>query len=205
MKQTNKTKGKKDKGKKDKGKKDKNYIIIEKYETNIIGFLTHIYMIHYNTAYKCKNITIKKTKKKIGQLLFKEMGMNYLTQEKIATKKLYKNDKELMTKIKKIIDPTEKYTYCVNKDKLILAETKTQANQSHLKDIMSKHILLCDDSACASGEMIFRNDTLVFDNSSGTYEPSIKNLQVLKKILPFMKIRIMNMDSKIHAAVYKDY
>jgi hypothetical protein len=133
------------------------------------------------------------------------MGMNYLTQTKIATKKLYKNDTKLMAKLKKIIDPTEKYTYCVNKDKLILAETKTQANQSHLKDIMSKHILLCDESACASGEMIFRNDTLIFDNSSGTYEPSMKNLQVLNKILPFLKIRLMNMNSKPHAAVYKDY
>jgi hypothetical protein len=187
-------------------KGEKSYIIIEKYETNMMGILTHIYIIHYNSAYKCKNnITIKKTKKKIGQLLFKEMGMNYLTQTKIATKKLYKNDTKLMAKLKKIIDPTEKYTYCVNKDKLILAETKTQANQSHLKDIMSKHILLCDESACASGEMIFRNDTLIFDNSSGTYEPSMKNLQVLNKILPFLKIRLMNMNSKPHAAVYKDY
>jgi len=187
-------------------KGEKNYISIEKYETNLLGLLTHIYIIYCNSAYKCKNnITIKKTKKKIGQLLFKEMGMNYLTQDKIATKKLYKNDTHLMTKLKKIIDPTEKYTYCVNKDKLILAETKTQANQSHLKDIMSKHILLCDESACASGEMIFRNDTLIFDNSSGTYEPSMKNLQVLKKILPFLKIRLMNMNSNTHAVAYKDY
>jgi len=187
-------------------KGEKNYIVVEKYETNIMGLLTHIYMIHYNSAYKCKNhITIKKTKKKIGQLLFKEMGMNYLTQDKITTKKLYKNDTQLMAKLKKIIDPNEKYTYCVNKDKLILAETKTQANQSNLKDIMSKHILLCDESACASGEMIFRNDTLVFDNSSGTYEPSMKNLQVLKKILPFLKIRLSHMNSNRHAEYFKAY
>jgi hypothetical protein len=187
-------------------KTKKNYIILEKYETNIIGIITHVYIIHLNSAYNCKkNITIKSNKKKIGQVLFKELGMDYLTENKISTTKLYKNDKNMMEKLKKIIDPTEKYTYCVNKDKLILAETKTKTNESHVKNMLSKHILLCDDSACASGEVIIHKDTFVFDNSSGTFEPSIKNLQILKKVLPFLKVKIMNMNSKIHEDYFKAY
>jgi hypothetical protein len=187
-------------------KNKKNYIILEKYETNIIGIVTHIYIIHLNSGYNCKqNITIKNNKKKVGQVLFKELGMNYLTENKISTTKLYKNDKNIREKIKKIIDPNEKYTYCVNKDKLILAETKTKLNKSHIKNMLSKHILLCDESACASGEVIIHNDTFIFDNSSGTFEPTIKNLQILKKILPFLKVRIMNMNSKIHDHYFQAY
>jgi len=176
------------------------YIIIDKYATNIIGSIpTHVYIIHFNSTYHCKkNITIKKKKKKIEQLLFKEIGMNYLTQNKISTTKLYKNDKNITDKMKELMDPTEKYTYCVNKDKLILVETKTKTNNSKLKNMFSKHILLCDDTACASGEMIVHKNTFVFDNSSGTFKPSMKNLQILKKILPFLKIKLMNMNSPLH-------
>jgi hypothetical protein len=187
-------------------KNKKNYIMLEKYETNIIGIVTHIYIIHLNSGYSCKkNITIKNNKKKVGQILFKELGMNYLTENKISTTKLYKKDKNIREKIKQIIDPNEKYTYCVNKDKLILAETKTKLNKSHIKNMLSKHILLCDESACASGEVIIHNDTFIFDNSSGTFEPTIKNLQILKKILPFLKVRIMNMNSKIHDHYFQAY
>ena len=184
----------------------KNYIIIDKFETNMFGVLTHLYHIYYNSAFTCKkNITIKTTKRKIGHFFLKEIGMDYLTQQKMSTTKLYKNDKHIMEKIKQIIDPNEKYTYCVVKDKLILAETKTKLNKSKLKDFASKHMLLCDNTACASGEMIIHKDTLIFDNSSGTFEPSMKNLQILKKVLPFLKIKITSMTSKIHEDYFKNY
>lgn len=177
-----------------KDSKNKNYIVVEKYEKTIPGGqLTHLYIIHFNRAYTCrKKLTIKKTHKKIGQLLFKELGMAYLTQRKISTTKLYKNDKDLMAKMKMLIDPAEKYTYCINKNKLILAETKTKANKSNLKDILSKHNILCADTTCASGEMMFHKDTMIFDNASGTFEPSVRDIQILKKILPF-KMRIVEM------------
>ena len=186
--------------------KNKNYIVVEKYETNILGgLLTHVYIIHINTAYSCtKNLTIKSRQKQLGQLLFKEPGLAYLTQRKISTTKLYKKDKQLMLKLKMLIDPTEKYTYCLNKNKLILAETKTKTNHSQLKNLLSKHILLCGNTTCASGEMIFHKGTMVFDNSSGTFEPSVHDIQLLKKILPF-KMRIMNMNSQIHTEYFQDY
>lgn len=194
------------KTKKIKKRGDKKYILIEKYEQNILGIITHLYVIHFNTAYQCKkNITIKNSRLKIKQLLFKKIGLDFLMENKISTIKLNKSDKNLFEKIKEIIDPVEKYTYCLNKDKLFLAETKTTANNSKIKNELSKHYILCDDTACASGEMILSKDALIFDNSSGTFTPTVKNLQILKKILPFLKIRIMNMTSKTHAAFYKDY
>ena len=38
---------------------------------------------------------------------------------------IYKKDKNIMIELLKIFNPSEKYTYCLNKKYLIIVETKT--------------------------------------------------------------------------------
>jgi len=190
-----------------KNRTTKNTITIEKYKKTILGVTNNIYIIYFNTNYNCKkNITIKKTMSKIKKGIIQNIKLlDYLTQKKVKTVKINKNDKKIMEKITKIINPNEKYTYCLNKDTLILAETKTNINKSFIKDITSKHIMLCNETACASGELVIDDNTFIFDNSSGSFIPSIQNIQILKKALPFLKLKIIDMNSKIHDKYFSKY
>jgi hypothetical protein len=86
----------------------------------------------------------------------------------------------------------------LNKDTLIFAETKTHENNSLLKDWLSKHIMLCNKTACASGEMVIHNNSFVFDNSSGTFQPTIQNLKSLNLAIPFLNIKTQDMKAPTH-------
>jgi hypothetical protein len=96
-----------------------------------------------------------------------------------------------------IFDVNTKYTYCLNHDTLVIAETMTKKNKSKIKDFFSKHGLLCDQTVCAAGEMKFNKTSngsykMIFDNGSGTFRPSKSDLLVLKKELPYFDIEVVD-------------
>ena len=190
--------------KKTKKLNNKKYIILEKYEKNILGVIIHIYKINFNTSYKCAhNLTLKKQTDYIKKYVVKNINLfDYLTSNKIFSKKIYKYDKKFTEKIIDNIDnfTNEKYTFCLNKNTLIFAETNH--NKSFIKEFMTKHIMLCDDTACASGEMVINNNLFIFDNSSGTFKPSVHNLQSIKQALPFLHVKITNMNSKTREIIF---
>ena len=106
-----------------------------------------------------------------------------------------------------IFDVSTKYTYCLNQDTLILAETMTKKNKSQIKDLFSKHGLLCDQTVCAAGEMVFyksqsENYKMIFDNDSGTFRPNKSDLQVLKKELPYFDIEVVDLKSEKKAKYF---
>jgi hypothetical protein len=90
--------------------------------------------------------------------------------------------------LKKHLDANGVYTYCLNSDgTLMIAET---SHESLTKELLSKHVLLCGDEPCASGELRIVGNTMIFDNDSGTYRPSGDDLKSLKKALPFVDIKL---------------
>ena len=63
---------------------------------------------------------------------------------------------------------------------------------------MSKHVIMCNTLSCASGEMVIRNNTFIFDNNSGTYKPTFNNLQSIKNAIPFLRYKIIDMLNPSH-------
>ena len=186
----------------------KKFIVVEKYVKRILGVDTRLYKIKLNNDYPCRNkLTVKKSIKPFVILLKKnKKKVNSLTNKEKSVKKFEKN-KSLSTNLIKFINPYEKYTYCLYEDTLIIAETKSSENKSKLtkkiKDYSSKHYVMCKkDETCASGELVIKDDTFIFDNSSGTFEPTLANLQFLKRALPFLKVKIMTMDMPSHASFF---
>lgn len=106
-------------------------------------------------------------------------------------------------KLSKYISNEEKYTYCLNQDNLILSETFNK-NKTIVKNLFSKHFFLCKDKPCTSGELVFHKNKLVFDNSSGTYKPTIDNLKSIKKVLSFLNVKIIDMNDKNHSKYFKN-
>lgn len=182
----------------------KYYIILEKYKKNIFGVDTNIYILKFKTNYNCKNLTLKKKPNYIKKNIL-DFLQNNAKVDKVFTKKIYTKDKNIMSEIISSINTNEKYTYCLNKNTLIFAETKTRENNSLLKDWLSKHITLCDNTACASGEMVIHENAFVFDNKSGTFQPSFSDLKSLKRALPFFNIKIVSRYSKTHDKYYEKY
>lgn len=183
--------------------KFKNYILIEKYRLKLFGVKIFYYTISLNNK-KCKYNTIEIKKKKIQKTIINKLRfLDPLFKKKIFKKKIYKNDKDIMQKIFELFDKRHKYTYCLNNNNLIISSTKVKKTDSKLKNILSKHIIVCEDNPYAAGEMVFykKNDKkkyMVFDNRSGTYKPKKENLENLKKILYFFKIIIVERYSKKH-------
>jgi hypothetical protein len=173
------------------------FIVVEKYLNNVLGVNTYLYVIHLNQTISCrKQLTPKNNSKTL--ILRKYVDFYPLLKKYMTDKiKIEKNDKDIMNKIASVFDVNTKYTYCLNHNSLIVAETKTTKNKSQIKDFFSKHGLLCDQKVCAAGEMKFSkkpNGTykMVFDNGSGTFRPSKSDLQVLKKELPYFDIETVN-------------
>jgi len=181
-----------------KSRNTRNYVIFEKYKKNIFGVDIFIYKLKFNTNYKCGHyLTLKKKTDYIKKSVVKNIHLlDFLTKNKVFSKKIYKYDKNITEKIISLMNAKEKYTFCLNKNTLVFAETKTIENNSLVKEWMTKHIMLCDENACASGEMIIHNKSFVFNNSSGTFQPSLHDLYSIKKALPFMDIKITSRESK---------
>jgi hypothetical protein len=196
----NKTKTSKTKTSKTKTRKNKNSytgsIVIEKYLNNVLGVNTYLYIVHLNQRVSCRKQLGPKNNSKTLKLRkyvdFSSLLKNYM----IDRIKIEKNDKDIMNKMTSLFDVNTKYTYCLNHDTLVIAETKTKKNKSKIKDFFSKHGLLCDQTVCAAGEMVFKKTSngnkMVFDNGSGTFRPSKSDLQVLKKELPYFETEIVN-------------
>jgi hypothetical protein len=83
------------------------------------------------------------------------------------------------------------YTYVILQDRMIFTESTAKPNKEVYKDKMSKHYLISGlkPSVYFAGEMrIYKNTAtkelfLVFDNASGTYQPTKELLPNLKKLL----------------------
>jgi hypothetical protein len=122
----------------------------------------------------------------------------YLTTYKVFSKKIYKYDEHLTAKITDEMNVNEKYTYCLNKNSIIFTETININNNSSIKNYMSKHVIMCNTLSCASGEMVIRNDTFIFDNNSGTYKPTFNNLQSITNAMPFLRHKIIDILNPLH-------
>ncbi len=178
-------------------------IVFNKYEKEVLGVKARIYVIHLHKKYSCRPpITLKKVTGKIRRFIAQKLHvLDYLEKHKVFSKHLPKTP-DLTSKILKDINTKTKYTYCLNKDTLIFAETRTNEDHAILKDWLSKHVVLCSNNACASGEMVIHNNTFIFDNNSGSYFPSMENLKTLKKALGSLHIKIVDMDSEEHAKYF---
>jgi hypothetical protein len=181
----------------------KDFIVAEKYVKSILGVDTRLYKIKLNNDYPCrKKLTLKKTINPIVLLLKKNKKLiNSLTNKKKVIKKFEKNS-SLNANLIKFIEPYEKYTYCLYEDTVVIAENKTKFTKK-VKDYSSKHYVMCkENAACASGELVIKHNSFIFDNSSGTFEPSLTNLQFLKRALPFLNVKIMTMDMPLHSKFF---
>ena len=188
-------------------KKEK-YIVVKKFKRNIFGVDTRFYKIKLNEGFRCKKIlTLKKNANIYTKTLktFPQMYNVLTNKRKSGSKKIMKNS-NLTLNLIKYIKPYEKYTYCLTKDTLVIAETKASTNKTklmkYIKNYTSKHLVICEESGCASGELVIKNNTFVFDNSSGTYEPAYENIASLKKALPFLNIKLVMMDSPDHSKYF---
>lgn len=177
-------------------KKGKNYIKIDKYEKKIFGINKIYYIIKINHKYNCKNkLKIKGNYKSFKNYLLKKSGIKkYLlsNKNKKFSIKMMK-DKNIMKNIKDIIDDTLIYNFCLKKNKLILSSSSSISN-----NILAKHSILCDKDPCACGEMVIYKKYLIFNNNSGTYNPTVEDIKIIKKALPFFKIKIIDMNSDMN-------
>jgi hypothetical protein len=199
MNKINKTKKnttKNTKTRKNKKRSNSGYIVIEKYLNNILGVNTYLYVIQLNQTISCKkHLGPKNNSKTLRFRKYLDVS-NFLKKYMIDRVKIDKNDENIMNKLISMFDVNTKYTYCLNHDTLVIAETKTKKNKSKIKDFFSKHGLLCDQTVCAAGEMVFKKTSngnkMVFDNGSGTFRPSKSDLEVLKKELPYFDIETVD-------------
>ena len=175
--------------------KEKETIIVEKYMRKIAGVDTHLYKIKLNN-YKCdKKITLKKKPRGYINLLKNNPNLyDFFSRKKLINTLLVNNNNEITENLIKIIKPYGKFTYCLTDNALIISETKVAKNKTKIRkfvrDLTSKHYLICDKGVCASGELMIKDNTFIFDNSSGTFKPTLENLQNLKKALPNLNMKL---------------
>ena len=156
----------------------------------ILGYKTTFYIIKINHKYKCTNkLKINNKYKLFRNKLIKKIKIKkYLLNNKILVQKIYKNNK-MIENIKNIINHSITYNYCLYKNKLVLINRN---------NFFSKHSIMCNKNPCCSGEMVFYKNSLVFNNNSGTYAPTYDDIKILKKALPFLKVKVVDMNSKLN-------
>jgi len=175
--------------------KEKETIIVEKYMRKIAGVDTHLYKIKLNN-YKCdKKVTLKKKPRSYINILKNNPNLyDFFSRKKLINTILVNNNNEITENLIKIINPYGKFTYCLTDNALIISETKVARNKTKIRkfvrDLTSKHYLICDKGVCASGELMIKDNTFIFDNSSGTFKPTLENLQNLKKALPNLNMKL---------------
>jgi hypothetical protein len=175
--------------------KEKETIIVEKYMRKIAGVDTHLYKIKLNN-YKCdKKVTLKKKPRSYINILKNNPSLyDFFSRKKLINTILVNNNNEITESLIKIIKPYGKFTYCLTDNALIISETKVARNKTNVRkfvrDLTSKHYLICDKGVCASGELMIKDNTFIFDNSSGTFKPTLENLQNLKKALPNLNMKL---------------
>ena len=175
--------------------KEKETIIVEKYMRKLAGVDTHLYKIKLNN-YKCdKKVTLKKKPRSYINILKNNPNLyDFFSRKKLINTILVNNNNEITESLIKIIKPYGKFTYCLTDNALIISETKVARNKTKIRkfvrDLTSKHYLICDKGVCASGELMIKDNTFIFDNSSGTFKPTLENLQNLKKALPNLNMKL---------------
>ena len=175
--------------------KEKETIIVEKYMRKLAGVDTHLYKIKLNN-YKCdKKVTLKKKPRSYINILKNNPNLyDFFSRKKLINTILINNNNEITENLIKIINPYGKFTYCLTDNALIISETKVARNKTKIRkfvrDLTSKHYLICDKGVCASGELMIKDNTFIFDNSSGTFKPTLENLQNLKKALPNLNMKL---------------
>jgi hypothetical protein len=167
---------------------------------------SRIYVLDFQTQHQCKSqLTLKKSVGKIKRFIAKKLKiLEYLKKYQIFSKRLPRKKSSIKT-ILENMNTTTKYTYCLNNDTLIFAETTTTKDRAILKDWLSKHVILCGDNACSSGEMVVHNNELIFDNNSGSYKPTSEHLESLISLLSFLPIKIVPIHSEEHHKYFSKY
>lgn len=164
----------------------------------ILGETINMYFIslpHFLGS--CKNkLNLKTISSKARRKIYKTMKLqNYIRRHKKCVNIIPINKHTSTRLLETLINKNTTYTYCLTKSTLVLSETITPTNDTLIKDLMSKHILLCNENPCASGEMHIDKDTFVFNNNSGSYKPGNEHLERLQKSLPFLKLKIENINN----------
>jgi len=86
-----------------------------------------------------------------------------------------------------LFDKRRVFTYCLFPQKLVIVDT---GSQNYWHDLYSKHAGFCSVKACVAGEMRFSGNIPIFDLSSGTFRPTKKHIENMRKRLPKLKIKI---------------
>jgi hypothetical protein len=177
-------------------KNNTKYFVINKYKKKIGDIYINIFTIPLKNKLNCRRITLKKNTDHIKKIIY-NFTDELLDIEKVSEIKVYNNKVNF-----KNIFKNKKYTYCLNKEYLLIAETIHNNNKSILTDLLSKHIILCNDDACVAGEMVIFENKLIFDNASGTFQPTAKKLKILTKVLPFNDVKIIDINNKNHSTYF---
>ena len=165
---------------------NRRYASLEKYKATLWDTTIFVYKINLHKKLRCETMKLTRFKDRAKKYAVNALRLGNYTR-KVKQDKLPQND-GFVPALLKHVDPDAIYTYCLNSDgTLMIAET---AHSSLTKELLSKHVLLCSKTPCASGELRFVGNTMVFDNESGTYRPGAKQLESLRHALPFVEIDI---------------
>lgn len=159
---------------------------LTKYKSSLLGTTIPVYKINLHKKTRCETMKLTRFMDRAKKYVVNAFHLGNYTR-KVKQTRLPKNNKFVPTLLK-YLDANLIYTYCFNKDgTLMIAET---SHELLTKSLLSKHVILCNKKPCASGELRFVGNTMVFDNDSGTYRTTGKQLQSLRKAMPFADIDI---------------
>lgn len=160
------------------------------YEAEILCVKTALYIIDLHQPSECgRRMTIKSIKGRLKKAFVDTFHiLDLLEMNKIASYKIPKTAAAFVPTLEPLMKKGRIYTYCLNGSTLLMAES---SHSSRVKDFLSKHILLCGKRPCVSGEMRWIDGRMVFDNNSGTYEPTREHLASLRKSLAFAGQRVV--------------
>lgn len=164
---------------------------IEKYSCRLLGQTVYYYYIKFNDRHmKCDTpLTLKRRvfeKRLIDQLRRYSSSIVKHIYSMAVPKTSYN--------LYRLLNKNAKYTYCIHGDVMVLATTGTNI----IQDYMSKHVVLCYNGACVSGEMVLRDSRFIFDDNSGSYRPKSKHLRYITDNLSFLNCIIMRRNDTMH-------
>lgn len=176
----------------------KSLISVEKSMRRFLGVKTFIYRFLLHEGLSCNKNGLQP--KHLG-FFASEITAHKSLFKRITVKQKFRmrhfpKDHTLSARIIDYLKPEGKiYTFCLSHDELTVAEAPpaewSKFNPMKvIKDALSKHVSICRKDICASGELVIKNGVFIFNNASGTYQPSLKNLKILKKALPWLKIKL---------------
>jgi len=168
-------------------------VTVEKFVRRFLGVHSCVFRIRLHENFTCKHSLTPQHLKFVAKEIFEHpLVFQALTYRHRYAPRYFKKNEHLTEQLIRFMRPEGKrYTFCLTNDELVFAETGWG-----LKDMLSKHVSICGINVCASGEMHVDNGIFVFNNSSGSFLPTVHDLNALKRALPFLKLRIETMSMR---------